>query len=63
MNNLENRIWKGIEHFRSLKPSQLNFTQFGHLKVFLNLVEAYMNGDNTKEEKPVEEVANDVFGV
>lgn len=68
----EERIWKGINYFRSLKPSQFDFIQYGYLMTLLNLVEAYMKKDNSikedlKQEKPekpektVEELVDEVF--
>ena len=70
----EQRIRKGIKYFRSIKPSEFDFTVWGHLKVFLDLVEDHLflkptriNKMNEKEfykkERDIVEEAKNLFEV
>jgi hypothetical protein len=54
-----NRILKGIEYFRSIKPSEFNAGHALHVKKFCSLVEEFINGE--PEKKETYEEAKEVF--
>lgn len=61
MEQTKNRILKGIEYFKGIKPSEFNAGHYLHLKVFLDLVESFISGEVKEEPKEQAEIAKEVF--
>lgn len=53
----EERIRKGIEYFRGIKPSSFNAAHALHLKYFLDLVEEHLD----KRDPDLYETAQQIF--
>lgn len=60
--DLQNRLLKGITYFKGIKPSEFNPGHYAHFKVFLTLVEEFINGQPVKKPVTVEE-AKKIFEV
>lgn len=64
MNELEERIRKGLTYFRDIKPSKWNPGHTAHLHVFLELVERYVNSVNSKKietEEDFNQAVQEIF--